>query len=85
MHHVTVTKAVFLSHLKTHAAERVQFPYEYEFVEKHGDYEYCWSIPIKTATKLAHNKPDISIWNKAGKTRAVVEISCPVDVKMWPC
>ena len=25
--------------------------------------EYWWNIPIKTATKIPHNKPDLVIWN----------------------
>ena len=82
MRHDPVAKAVFKSHLKKHVGEGVQFPNEYEFIEKHGDYEYWWNVPIRTSTKLAHNKPDILIWNKAEKTCAVVEISCPADMNI---
>ena len=71
-----------MSHLKKHVGEGVQFPNEYEFIEKHGDYEYWWNVPIRTSTKLAHNKPDILIWNKAEKSCTVVEISFSADVNI---
>ena len=31
---------------------------------------------------MAHNKPDILIWNTEKKTCTVVEISCPADVNI---
>ena len=37
--------------------------------------EYWWNIPIKTATKIPHNKPDLVIWNH----KKVVCSSCPLD------
>ena len=82
MRHDPVAKAVFMSHLKKHVGEGVPFPNEHEFIEKHSDYEYWWNVPIKTSTKLAHNKPDILIWNTEKKTCTVVEISCPADVNI---
>ena len=82
MRHDAVAKAVFMSHLKKHAGKEIRFPNEHEFIEKQGDYEYWWNVPIQTSTRLLHNKPDILIWNKSAKTCSVVEISCPADVNI---
>ena len=82
MRHDAGAKALFMSHLKNHVGEGVQFPNEHEFIEKHGDYEYWWNVPIRTSTKLPHDKPDILIWNKTIKMFPVVEISCPADVNI---
>ena len=75
-----------MSHLKKHVGEGggggVQFPNEHEFIEKHGEYEYWWKVPIKTLAKLPHNQPDIMIWNNSTKFCAAVEISCPADVNI---
>ena len=80
--HDAVAKAVFMSHVKKHVGEGVQFPNEHEFIEKQGDYEYRWNIPRKTPTKLTHKNPDTLIWNKSTKSCAVVEISFPADINI---
>ena len=82
MHHDPVAKAAFKSHLKKYMDEGVQFPNEHEFIEKHGDYEYWWNVRVRTSTKLAHNKLDILILDKAEKTCITIEISCPADVNI---
>ena len=82
MHHDPVAKAAFKSHLKKYMDEGVQFPNEHEFIEKHGDYEYWWNVRVGTSTKLAHNKLDILILDKAEKTCTIIEISCPADVNI---
>ena len=37
---------------KKHVDEGVQFPDEYEFIEKHGDYEYWWNVPDQNFNKI---------------------------------
>ena len=39
-------------------------------------------VPIKTSTKLPHNKRDILIWDKATKTCSVIEITCSVVINI---
>ena len=80
LRHDPVAKAIFLEHTKKNANTEVRFRNENEFIEKIGDYEYWWNVPIKTSTKLPHNKPEILIWNKKTKTCSVIEISCLADV-----
>ena len=80
-------QSCFMSHLKQHVGKTfkkqgVQFPKEHEFIKKHGDHEYWWNDLIKTSTKVAHNRPNILIWNKATKLCAVVVISCQADVNI---
>ena len=36
-------------------------------------------IPIKTATKIPHTKPDLIIWNHEKFVCTAVEFSCPLD------
>ncbi|XP_057295655.1 uncharacterized protein LOC130624072 [Hydractinia symbiolongicarpus] len=53
-----------------------------EFVYKEGCKEYWWNVPVKTATKVKHNKPDIIQWDLQSKTCKIIEISCPADVNV---
>ena len=41
---------------------------------------YIWNVSIKTATKVSHNKPDLTIWNCETKVCKTVEFSCPLDI-----
>ena len=43
---------------------------------------YWWNLPIKTITKVPHNKPDIIIWDKLKKVCTIIEVSCPSDVNI---
>ena len=58
LEHDSVAKAIYLKRTKKNANTEVQFWNENEFIEKIRDYEYWWNVPIKTSTKLPHNKPD---------------------------
>ena len=51
--HDPVAKAIYLKHTKKNANTEVQFRNENEFIEKIGDYEYWWNVPIKTSTKTS--------------------------------
>ena len=42
--------------------------------------KYIWNVSIKTATKVPHNKPDLTIWNCETKVCKIVEFSCPLDI-----
>ena len=53
-----------------------------EFVKKIGDKEHWSNIPIKTATKIPHNKPNLVIWDKANKLWSAVEFGCLADIKI---
>ena len=47
-----------------------------------GNKEYWWNVPLKTASKSKHNRPDILILDKELKVCSVIEISCPADVNI---
>ena len=53
-----------------------------EFIDTHGHHEFWWNIPIKTCTKLKHNRPDIVMWDHNSKVCTLVEIACPLDVNI---
>ena len=40
--------------------------------------EYWWNIPVKTTTKIPHNKPDLVIWNHEKCVCTVVGFSFPL-------
>ena len=44
--------------------------------------EFWWNLSIKTATKLKHNKPDLTAWDRAGKICKIIEMSFPADVNI---
>ena len=67
---------------KNHRNERYRNLNEYEFVKKIEDKEYWWNNPIKTATKLPHNKPGLVIWGKANKLCSTDEFNCPADINI---
>ena len=67
LRHDPIAKAIYLEHTKKNANTEVKFRNENAVIEKIGDYEYCWNVPIKTSTKLPYNKPDILILNKKNK------------------
>ena len=75
----TVLKALILKIDPTDKFKHQQDP---EYVYKVKDCEFWWNLPIKTATKLKHNKPDIVAWDTAGKICKIIEISCPADVNI---
>ena len=39
-------------------------------------------MPIKTLTKIPHNKPDVVIWKQNEKLCSIIEFSCPADVNI---
>jgi hypothetical protein len=82
LRHDAVARAVLTAHVKKKTGIKPVISNEAEFVEKHGHYEYWWNVPIKTLTRLPHNKPDLLIWNREMKTCIVVEFSCPADVNI---
>ena len=53
-----------------------------EYVYKVNDTDYWCNIPIQTAIKVPHNKPDIVIWDQEEKICTNVEVSFPADVKI---
>ena len=67
---------------KNHPHYNYQESREPEYVKKIENKEYWWNLPIKTITKVPHNKPDIIIWDKLKKVCTIIEVSCPSDVNI---
>ena len=67
---------------KNHPHYKYQESREPEYVKKIENKEYWWNLPIKTITKVPHNKPDIIIWDKLKKVCTIIEVSCPSDVNI---
>jgi hypothetical protein len=72
---------------KTHHAEGAFENNEYlseqkEFIDTCESREYWWNIPVKTCTKVKHNRPDIIVWDHKAKTCFILEVACPLDVNV---
>ena len=67
---------------KNHPHYKYQESREPEYVKKIENNEYWWNLPIKTITKVPHNKPDIIISDKLKKVCTIIEVSCPSDVNI---
>ena len=75
----TVLKALIL---KINPTDKFKHQQDPEYVFKVKDCEFWSNLPIKTATKLKHNKPDNVAWDMAGKICKIIEISWPADVNI---
>ena len=64
LRHDRMGKILYTSHIQKHFPEtKVEQLQEPEYICRIKHMEYWWNIPIKTATKIPHNKPDLVIWN----------------------
>ena len=52
------------------------------YIDAHECHEYWWNLPVKTCTKLKHNRPDIIAWDHAEKHCTIIEVSCPLDTNI---
>ena len=68
--------------MKIDPSDKFKHQQDPEYVYKIKDCEFWWNIPVKTAAKLKHNKPDVVAWVTAGKICKITEISCPADVNV---
>ena len=83
LRHDEVAKAVLKSHLKRfYPSNKIKFLLEPEHVYKKDHQEYWWNVSEKTAMKIAHNKPDLIIWNRESKICSVIEFSSPLDINI---
>ena len=65
LRHDEIAKIVLNSHLKKfYSSKGVKFSSEPEYIYEKDHREYWWNASVKTATKVAHNKPDLIIWNR---------------------
>ena len=59
LRHYEVAKTVFNSHLrKFYQSKEIKFSSEPEYSYEKDHQEYWRNVSVKTATKVAHNKPD---------------------------
>ena len=59
LRHYEVAKTVFNSHLrKFYPSKEIKFSSEPEYSYEKDRQEYWRNVSVKTATKVAHNKPD---------------------------
>ena len=49
--------------LKENPDDKLRHQRDPEYVSKVNNTEYWWNIPVQTAIKVLHNKPDIIIWD----------------------
>ena len=75
----TILKAIIL---KENPDDKFRHQRDPEYVYKVNNTEYWWNIPIQTAIKVPHNKPDIVIWDQEKKICTIVEVSCPADINI---
>ena len=53
-----------------------------EAVSKVGSLEIWWDQKIACTPKIAHNRPDLVVWNRSCKTCTIVEIAVPLDANV---
>ena len=83
LRHDVVAKEIYKNHIQKHTGTVIDVNrLPDQSIEKLGDYEYWWNVPILTAARVPCNKPDIVIWDKKSKICSIVEISCPADVNV---
>ena len=83
MRHDVIARAVFEELIKVDNPEvKIRFESDVEYIHTEGEKEYWWNIPIKTSTKVKHNRPDMIIWNHREKESIIIEYSCPADVNV---
>ena len=83
LRHDEVVKTVLNSHLKKlYSSKEVKFSSEPEYIYEKDHREYWWNVSVKTATKVAHNKPDLIIWNRETKICSVIEFTCLLDINI---
>ena len=83
LRHDEIAKIVLNSHLKKfYSSKEVKFSSEPEYIYEKDHREYWWNASVKTATKVAHNKPDLIIWNRETKICSVIEFTCLLDINI---
>ena len=83
LRHDEVTKLVLKSHLKKfYWSNKIKFSSEPEYVYEKDHREYWWNVSVKTAMKIAHNKPDLIIWNRESKICSIIEFSSQLDINI---
>ena len=81
--HDIVTKTILkVMILKENPDDKFRHQRDPEYAYKVINTEYWWNIPVQTATKVPHNKPDLVIWDQEKKICTIVEVSCPTDVNI---
>ena len=80
LRHDRMGKILYVSHIQKHSPEtKVEKIQEPEYIRRVKHMEYWWNISIKTATKIPHNKPDLTIWNHQKGVCTVVDFSFPLN------
>ena len=79
-HDVIASNVLKMIMKKNHQERHVKLLSEPEYVIKIDNHEY--SMSIKTATKISHNKPDLLLWDTDQKRCQVIEFNCPCDINL---
>ena len=52
------------------------------FITTVNDKELWWNVPVKASSEVAHNWPDMIIWNMTKKLCYIIAFSCPADINI---
>ena len=55
---------------------------ETEFITTVNDKELWWNVPVKTSSRVPHNRPDMIFWDITKKLCYIIEFSCPADINI---
>ena len=75
----TILKAIIL---RENPDDKFNHQRDPEHIYKVNNTDYWWNIPLQTAIKVPHNKPDIVILDQEKKMCTIFEVSCPADVNI---
>ena len=83
LRHDEIAKTVLNSHLiKFFPLKEIKFSSEPEYFYENDHQEYWWNVSVKATTKVAHNKPDLIIWNREIKICSIIEFGCTLDINI---
>ena len=76
-----VTRRVYLELYKKHGLESSDKWYEHTPAEvlENDEVELYWDLTIQTDMTVAHNRPDISLVEKATRKWKIIDIAVPSD------
>ena len=83
LRHDVIAKTVYNEILwKENPDKKKLLNHETKFITTINDKELWWNVPVKTSSRVPHNRPDMIFWDITKKLCYIIEFSCPVDINI---
>ena len=73
--HDVIAKTVYDKILPKENPHKKKLINETEFIMTVNDKELCWNIPVKTSSKVPHNRPYMIVWDITKKLCYIIKLS----------